>query len=101
MVKKNCEAVHAKQIEPLKPDIVRDNNQQEREDVTGADNKATPLMCGTHYVLMASVGTNYKAMHPLNVVLYTGSIYRVISRDVFTVDWKRFLISDARLPNSG
>lgn len=41
MVKKMSEALCSKQIEPRKPEVVRETNQEKREDVTRADHSTT------------------------------------------------------------
>lgn len=78
---------------------MRGTTQEERYDVTGADHRATLSILATHYGLMASVGTNYKKVHPFHVAIDIGSGYNVIRLDVFPLDLKRCFIRSAPLPN--
>lgn len=73
MVKKKTEAFRAEEMEPLNPGVVLWTNQEEREYVTSADHSTTLSISATNFVVMASVGTTYRAMHQLHVVLETGS----------------------------
>lgn len=52
------EEVSAKQIEPLKANVVGGANQKWRVDVTFADHRATLSISTTHSVVMNSVCTN-------------------------------------------
>lgn len=99
MVNTDSEAVRAENIEPLNPYVVQDPNQKNRED--GTDHCATLSISATQYVLMASVTTTYKKIHPLHVALYTGSGYNVTRWDFLPFSWQRFLIRNASLPSVG
>lgn len=70
ILKRKSDAVRAKKIEPLNPDIVQEINQEELE--YGSDHRANLFISAAHYVVMASVSRTYKKMKPFHVVLDTG-----------------------------
>ena len=53
-----------------------------------------------HYVVQASIGSNFQTMYNTRMVLDTGSGYNVIRRDALPHDWQRHVVKE-ELPRLG
>lgn len=90
-----------KMIEKRDTGIMRETNQEDEQDVTDNHQASILSISASQYVFMASVGVSYKSMHLLSVVMDNWSASHVLSWDVFTFDWQRYDIRDAKFTDMG
>lgn len=99
--KKKGSATWVKPIEGLSAGITLESIQQDKQDAMDIHQASTLYIASTYYVIMAYVGVSYKDMNPVHVVMGPGSGYNVILRYVLPIEWKRYVIRNAKLPSVG